>query len=73
MTSFVRVQHRVFVIAIATGECAMLILQKLRFKGLCEIIHFLLNTVIIVTYFVHGHHRVFVIVIVTCECAILIL
>ena len=36
--------------------------------GLCEIVQFLLNTVIIVNYFVRGQHRVFVIAIVTCEC-----
>ena len=40
---------------------------------LCEIVHSLLNTGIIVTYFFGGQHRVFVIFIVTCSCAISIL
>ena len=40
---------------------------------LCEIVQFLIYTVIIVTSFVSGQHCVFLIVIVTCECAILIL
>ena len=32
VTYFNRVQHRVFVIAIVTGECAILIQRKLRFR-----------------------------------------
>ena len=43
------------------------------FTGLCDIVQFLLNTVINVTSFVQGMHRVFVINIVTCKCAISIL
>ena len=73
VTYFVWVQNCVFVIAIIMGECAILILLKLRFLGLCVIFQSLLNTVIIVTYFVWGQHCVFVITIVTGECAILIL
>ena len=42
-------------------------------NGLCEIVHFLPNTVIIVTYFAQGQHRVLVIAIVTGECNILII
>ena len=73
MTSLVQGQHRVLVIAIVTGECDILIIQTLLFKGLCEIIQFLPNTVIVVTYFVRGHHCVFVVVIVTSGCAMLII
>ena len=40
---------------------------------LCDIIQFVINTVIIVTSFVWGHHHVFVIAIIMGECAILIL
>ena len=41
--------------------------------GLCEIVQFLLNTVIIMISFVLGKHRAFVAAIVTCEFAISIL
>ena len=41
--------------------------------GLCEIVQFLLNTVITVNFFVLGQHRIFVISLVTCKSAILIL
>ena len=41
-------------------------------KGLCEIVHFLLNTVITATSFILGQHHVFVIAIFTGECARLI-
>ena len=40
---------------------------------LCEIVQFLLNTVIIMTSFVRGQNCVFVIAIVTCECTLLTL
>ena len=40
-------------------------------KGFCEIVHFSLNAVIIVTYFVQSRHRVFMIAIVEGKCAIL--
>ena len=72
MTSFVWVQHCVFMVSIVTGECAILILQKLLFLGLCEIIWVLLNKVIIVTSFVQGQYCVFLIDIVMGECNILI-
>ena len=42
-------------------------------KGLCEIVQFLLNAVIIVTSFVPVQHCVFVISIFMCECAVLII
>ena len=59
-------------ISIVTGECAILILQKLCFKGLCGIVQFLLNIVINVTSFIWGPRCVFVVAIFTGECAILI-
>ena len=46
---------------------------KVRFEGLCDIILFVFNTVIIANLFVCGQHLVFVISIVTCECDLFIL
>ena len=59
-------------VSIVTGECAILILQKLLFLGLCEIVWVLLNKVIIVTSFGQGQYCVFLIDIVMGECNILI-
>ena len=53
------------------GDCFLQSYTSL--KCLCEIVQFLLNTVIIVTSLVQNQHRVLVIAIVTGECAILII
>ena len=53
VTYLVCYQIRVFVIAIVTGECTVLLLQKYGFK-VCAISFFVLNTVIIMNLFVHG-------------------
>ena len=42
-------------------------------EGLCENVHFLLNTIIIVISFVLGQHRIFMVYVATGECIILIL
>ena len=57
MTSFVRGQHFVFVISIFTGECAILILQKLRF-GVCHSCNCLViydDYVIVLCFFLNCH------------------
>ena len=53
------------------GDCFLQSYTSLN--SLCEIVQFLPNTVIIVTYFAQGQHRVLVITIVTGECDILII
>ena len=53
-------QHYVFVIAIVTGECAILILRKLRF-GVCHCWYCLLiyNDYVILLCFILNYHRIF--------------
>ena len=60
VTSFVWVQHCVFVIAIVTGECAILILWRLRF-GVCHSCYCLLiyDDSIILLCFILNCHRTF--------------
>ena len=65
------VYHIAIIFRIIQGDCFLQ--SSTSLKGLCDIILFLLNAVIIVTSFVQSQHCVFVNAIVTCECAILIL
>ena len=60
VTSFVRDQHHIFVIAIITGECAILILQKLRF-GVSHYFYYLLiyDDSVILLCFILNYHRTF--------------
>ena len=60
VTSFVWDQHRVFVIAIVTGECAILILQKLRF-GVYHCYYCLLiyDDYVIILYYILNCHKTF--------------
>ena len=60
VTSFIRGQHHVFVIAIGTGECAILVLQTLqpgvRHRCYCLLIY---NYSVILLCFVLNCHRTF--------------
>ena len=60
VTSFVRGNHRVFIINIVTGECAILILQKLWF-GVCNCYYFILiyNDSVILFCFILNCHGTF--------------